>query len=337
MKINIFDKKIIFFIFRYKYRRLALNNLLKMNKMSDYYLINLSGPYLYWIGYLIYKINLFKKFKFISCDGWPFLSNEKNSINVWFGGTDLKIPENYKKHQNNYITAGTIFTNNNKIIQFYPFMVKKVREYRNPKIIIALTYKAVEDPFIIRIWNTNKNKILKDLTILELESFWNNIDFETADIKKKQKIYIGIKSLLRIELLKVIAKNFSDKSIIIGNDLKEFFSNSLESNFSYNYLKKIYEGNICLDFLAKDGDQLLYPRSIEILESGGILFQIRTNKSKKLFEKYDEDLTFNTPGEMCEKLKNLIYHNELKIFNDFFIQKFNKNNLNQNTLKNIFE
>ena len=77
-------KKIIFFIFRYKFRRQALNNLLTLSTVGNYRIVNLSGPFISIIGLLIYKLNLSKNFKFISCDGWPHLSNINNSINVWF-------------------------------------------------------------------------------------------------------------------------------------------------------------------------------------------------------------------------------------------------------------
>ena len=59
-------------------------------------------------------------------------------------------------------------------------------------------------------------------------------------------------------------------------------------------MKSFYDGNICLDFLAKDGDQLLYPRSIEILESGGVLFQIETENSKEAHKK----VVFMKPSEI---------------------------------------
>ena len=90
-------------------------------------------------------------------------------------------------------------------------------------------------------------------------------------------------------------------------------------------------------FLAKDGDQLLYPRSIEILESGGVLFQIETENSKELFGKYKDNLSFNSISEMTTKLENLLKNNkELEIFNDFFIKKFNSTNYNEKSFNKIF-
>ena len=172
--------------------------------------------------------------------------------------------------------------------------------------------------------------------LLENKEFWNSIVTENLDLKKKHFIYTSIKSLVRIELLKIIKFKFKDLSIFIGDDLKRYFPDALNSEFKYGYLKNLYDGNICLDFLAKDGDQLLYPRSIEILENGGTLFQIETNNSKKLFEKYKDNLTFNSSDEMTKKLEDLIRNKELNIFNDFFIKKFNLTNYNQKTFKNIF-
>ncbi len=328
--------KFIFIINRYKFRRLAFNNFIKIKIINGYRIVDLSGPLLSWLGYLIYKINFSKKFKFMSCDGWPFLSEEKNSINLWFGGTVLKIPEAYKKYNNNYVTASTLFTHTNKVIQFYPYKIKERKNFVNPKIIIALSCKIVEDPKVLEIWTKNKKKILENLLLLENEEFWNSIVTENFDLKKKHFIYTAIKSLVRIELLKIIKFKFKDLSIFIGDDLKRYFPDALNSEFKYGYLKNLYDGNICLDFLAKDGDQLLYPRSIEILENGGTLFQIETNNSKKLFEKYKDNLTFNSSDEMTKKLEDLIRNKELNIFNDFFIKKFNLTNYNQKTFKNIF-
>jgi hypothetical protein len=328
--------KFIFIINRYKYRKLAFNNFLKIKTLNNYRIIDLSGPFFSWLGYLIYKLNLSDKFKFISCDGWPFLSNEKNSINIWFGGTYLKIPETLQKYKNNYVTARTVFTNYSNVIQFYPCKIKKMINKKNTKIIIALSCKDVEDPFVLKIWNENKNKILNNFLLLETEKFWSNIGLNDLDNKKRHAIYIDIKSLVRIELLRIIKNAFNDLCIFIGNDLKKHFPDALSTKFEESYLKNLYDGNICIDFLAKDGDQLLYPRSIEIIESGGVLFQIETENSDKLFEKFKNKLTFNTSSEMTTKLENLIKNDkQLKTFNEFFINKFNFENYNEKSFKNI--
>ena len=329
--------KIIFFIFRYKFRRLALNNFIKINNSENYKFVDLSGPYLSWIGFLIYKLNLSKKIRFISCDGLPFLKNEKNSVNLWFGGTKDKVPKNYFSYENNYVTASTLFTQTEKLVQFYPFKIKKRKKINDPKIIIALSCKEIDDPVALKIWSKNKDKILENLLLIEDENFWRTLKLQSLEIKKKQSIYICIKTLARLELLKIVKNTFKNKCVIIGNDLKKYFPDVHKSVFKYNYLKNFYDGNICLDFLAKDGEQALYPRSIEIIENGGILFQIKTKNSKKIFEKYENILTFNSAKEMISKLENLVSNEKIQIFNDFFVKKFNTYNFNESTLKDILK
>ena len=328
--------KFIFIINRYRYRKLAFNNFLKIKSINGYRIINLSGPFISWLGYLLYKFNFSNKFKFISCDGWPFLSNEKNSVNIWFGGTILKIPKTLSNYKNNYVTASTLFTKTNKHIQFYPFKIKERKNILCPKIIIALSFDHVNNPFVLDFWNKNKKKILSNLSILENEKFWKSAKINDLDMKKKHSFYISIKSLLRIELISIIKKKFKNLCVVIGNDMKSYFPDALSSNFKHGYLKNLYDGNICLDFLAKDGDQILYPRSIEILENGGTLFQVEGIHSRKLFEKYKDDLTFNSSDEMIEKLERLTKHEQLNIFNNFFKKKFNTINYNQKTFKKIF-
>ena len=70
-------KKFIFIIFKRRYRNIAMNNFLYSKKIGTYRIVNLSGLILSYIGYFIYKLNLSKNFKFISCDATPFLENER--------------------------------------------------------------------------------------------------------------------------------------------------------------------------------------------------------------------------------------------------------------------
>ena len=56
------------------------------------------------------------------------------------------------------------------------------------------------------------------------------------------------------------------------NDIK-----IMDPIFNLNKVNKIYKGNLCLDTGSIMGSRSLYPRSIQILESGGLL---NTNKTK---------------------------------------------------------
>lgn len=98
--------KYLIFIFKRRFRQRSLNNFLKLKKIRDIRIINLSGPVLSYFGMFLYFILRNEKFSFISCDGLFFLKREKNAINFWMGGTTQKIPEifrnfkNKKKHGN---------------------------------------------------------------------------------------------------------------------------------------------------------------------------------------------------------------------------------------------
>ena len=77
--------KYLIFIFKHRFRKSSLNNLLKCKKIKTTKIIDLSGPFLYFFGKILYFFIRSKKVVFISCDGLDFLSRESNCINFWMG------------------------------------------------------------------------------------------------------------------------------------------------------------------------------------------------------------------------------------------------------------
>ena len=74
-----------------------------------------------------------KIFKCISVDGLPLISDIEDGINVWFGGTSLKIPSKYRNLKNNYVNMRGVFDlnkNTEKIFQIYPIISKKKNNKR---------------------------------------------------------------------------------------------------------------------------------------------------------------------------------------------------------------
>jgi hypothetical protein len=332
--------KIIFLIFKSKYRKVALNNFLYSKKIGPYRIVNLSGVILSYIGYLIYKLDISKNFKFISCDGSPFLKNEQNAMNIWFGGTNYKLSDDlismgldeYKLHKNNFLVAASIFTERQKFIQFYPCnLIEKVK-FNNPKIVIALKITHTSSEEVKLIWENKKTLLTENLSLIDNEKFW---DFVKGDNEKKQKIYIGIKNLLRIHLVKKIKEKFKHKCILVGTEWKSIFEDSLESNFDPNFIKKIYRGNICVDFLPKDGDEVLNTRSIGIIESGGILIQVRNFNSDIFFPELSNLITFNTEKELLNLLEKKLSSHDLGNLYQIFLDKYKKN-FNEKTCEKIF-
>ena len=326
-------KKFIFIIFKRRYRKIAMNNFLYSKKIGTYRIVNLSGLILSYIGYFIYKLNLSKNFKFISCDATPFLENERNSLNIWFGGTNYKIQDAYKSYKNNFVVTASIFTERQNFIQFYPCELIKKVTFNNPKIAIVMKVTNKSSEEVKLIWERKKTLLTENLSLVDNEKFW---DFLKGDNKKKQSIYIGIKNLLRIYLVKKIKEKFKDKCIIVGTEWKDIFEDSLETNFDLNFMKKIYKGNICVDFLPKDGDEVLNTRSIGIIENGGILLQAKNYNSDIFFQELSNLITFNSERELLDLLEKRLFSQDLSNLYEMFLNKFQNKNLNEKTCEKIF-
>ena len=125
--------KIIFLVFRNKYRYSSLANFGKSKRYGNVLLISLGGRFKVFIGKILYYLKLGK---FISIDGDPFFENNKTSINLWFGGSSFKITKKYKGFSNNYVNINNpVIYKEKKIFQIYPIIKRQSQINRNPSII----------------------------------------------------------------------------------------------------------------------------------------------------------------------------------------------------------
>ena len=326
--------KYLIFIFKHRFRRNSLNNILKCKKINQTYIIDLSGPLLYLFGKFLYFFIKSRKVVFISCDGLDFLERETNSINLWFGGTSEKIQERYRKFKNNFVMGSTIFTDDTKILTFYPTLINKNKLNFDFKFVYISENKEITNNKSIKIWEEYKNTILDNLDLIDKKYFWKNI----VDEKKEpvQKIYIDIKSLIRLELVKELIKILDDRLILIGSNWKSIYSKALPSNYSNKYIESIYRGNICLDFGSKNSDKCIYPRTSKIIESGGLLFQSIHSDSKDIFKELFEKTCFTSVEDMKEKIFFFIKNSNQT--NEFLVKQqnnFENEELNYKTFKKI--
>ena len=150
--------KYLIFIFKHRFRKNSLNNILKCKKIRQTYIIDLSGPFLYFLGKILYFFIRSKKVVFISCDGLDFLKRESNSINFWMGGTSEKIIEKYRKFENNFVAASTIFTDSSKILTFYPISIIKDKFNSDFKFVYISENKKITNIKSLKIWENIKIK-----------------------------------------------------------------------------------------------------------------------------------------------------------------------------------
>ena len=292
--------KYLIFIFKHKFRKNSLNNILRCKKIKDIHIIDLSGPYFYFLGKILYFFIRSKKVVFISCDGLDFLKRESNSINFWMGGTSNKIPEKYRNFKNNFVAASTIFTDEAKLLTFYPTLIKNKKMNKDFKFIYISENKKIELPQSLSIWKTFNKKILEKLDIINNKEFWNNIaDFNSL---VSQQIYIDIKSLIRIRLLEELTNKLNNKLILVGSNWQKLYPNALKDNYSNKFSEEMYRGNVCIDFGSKNSEKSIYPRTCKIIESGGILFQSKQQDSKNIFKELFDVTCFKSLNDMSEKV-----------------------------------
>ena len=331
--------KFFFFVFKYNFRRTSFNNFIKIKNIKNFRVYDLSGPLKYYlfgkmIIFLIQKFHLFfKNCVLVSCDGEPILF--KNSINLWFGGTSYKVPQKFKMLKNNSHVFENFKKKEQNLIKFYPHDMNKFHYRKEPKAIFIGDFTDCKYGIINKIWNLEKKNIFKNFKIIDKKFFWAKYNLDKN--KKTQAYYIALKDLLRLNLIIELNKELKNDLIIVGNKWKPFIKSSLKSNYDPNYSKSLYNGNICLDFGTKWGNNCLYPRSLNIIESGGLLLQSLQSDTKKIFHKTHKDISYNSFNELLKKIKSIL-NNNLKIRNLYNNQykNFNNEKLNFKTLQKIF-
>ena len=326
--------KYLIFVFKHRFRQNSLNNFLKSKKIKDFKIINFSGPLLSILGKFLYLIIRSKNIIFISCDGLDFLKREQNAINFWMGGTSNKIPEKYRNFRNNFVAANTIFTDESKVLTFYPILIKNNKMNKNFKFVYISENKKIELSQSLSIWEMFKKKILERLDIINDKKFWEDIIDTNPFIS--QQIYIDIKSLIRIRLLEELNDKLKDKLILVGSNWQKLYPNALKDNYSNKFTEEMYKGNVCIDFGSKNSEKSIYPRTCKIIESGGILFQSKQQDSKNIFGELFDVTCFKSLNDMNKKvdyfLKNPNILDEI-----LFKQKknFENEDFNYKTLKKL--
>ena len=292
--------KYLIFIFKRRFRQKTLNNFLSIKKIKNVRVLNFSGPILYFLGKLLYFFFKSKKIIFISCDGLDYLYRESNSINLWMGGTTNKIPNEYKKYKNNFVSASSLFTDESKLLTFFPTNINQSKMNNEYKFIYISENKKVENENSLKIWEENKDQILNDLSLVDNIEFWKKI----IDINDEngQRFYIDIKSLIRSELVQVLINTLKDRFILVGTNWKKQYPNALENNYSNKFIENLYRGNICIDFGSKNSEKCIYPRSCKIIESGGLLFQCINKDSAEIFKNLLNKTCFVSLQDMKEKI-----------------------------------
>jgi hypothetical protein len=332
--------RLIFFSFRANYRKMMFNNFLCNKVYGKYVVINLGGPFKHYIAKFLIFLGIGRG---ISCDGDPLISKISKGINFW-SRNSLHIPEEEKKLNNCFTAIRNNHIVQNDIFQLYPIKSLKSELTTNPKIIFISRIDINTTPEEKKIWDKNKEQLLKNFDLIDDVNYWSQNILNSKDEMKKYTLYVKLKLLLRFEIVKSLKNRFGDQMQIIGNDWKEFSFQSLPSpaigskEYNVKDIYNIYKGNICLDLGSLVGSISLYHRSIQIIEAGGLIIQSKQHDSKKLWGDLYGKLIFNNINDATNLIERLLNDQDFsssltnKIYN-----KFNKSeDLIEKSLDRVF-
>tara|TARA_Y100000591_G_C21834677_1_gene701725 strand:+ start:178 stop:1167 length:990 start_codon:yes stop_codon:yes gene_type:complete len=328
--------QLIFFSFKHRYRRKELNNLLRNSIYGKYILLNLSGPIKNIFAKLLILLRIGKT---ISCDGRPVINDKSRGINLWMRGTNLDIPKELKELNNNYETISNPFIKDQQIFNLFPTKIEK-KEINNDFNIIHMSRVDIQtNNEENEIWTKYKKELLGNFSLIENKIFLNEILNKYDEDKKKFELYKKIKLLIRFEIIKNLKNSFGDKINLFGDDWSQFYANSKPSEFNTKKISSIYSGNIGLDLGSLAGTTSLYPRSIQIIESGGLILQSVQHDTKKIWGNLANKISFNNSADLnkiANKLLNSkVYCNEL-LKEIFEIFKYSNKSI-ENNLESIFK
>ncbi len=331
--------KYFIFVHRHRFRNRVLNNFLKIKKIDNYKVLNLSGVLRFFLFGLpfIFLISLFKNFfnnfVLISCDGRPQLIF--NGVNFWFGGTSYKVPEEYKNYKNNCFFFENFSKKEENLINLYPYKPLYIKKFNSPKIVFVGGFNILKDNIVDAIWDKEKNNIFNEFSIIDNFKFWDK--YKLSDNSRLQYYYIQLKERIRFNSIIEINKILIDDFILVGTCWKKNIPSAKDDEFDIKKVRKLYSGNICLDFGSKWGSNFIYPRSTEIIENGGLLLQAKQINLPEEISNLGIITEFNSISEFEVISRHLL--NDINYLNQRYkkqFEYFNNNNLNYITLKKIY-
>ncbi len=332
-------RKLIFLVFRNNYRSAALGNFGKSAKYDDILLISLGGRIKSILGKILF---FFKVGKFISIDGDPVLTDKNLSVNLWYTGTSLKISKQFRHLKNNFVNMNNpVISKEQNLFQIYPIIKKK--QNINKKIKIIFMGKIFFQPGNSKLINSevlkkNQKKIINDFSLIDNKTFWSGLDY-TKDDALRFENYKVFKTYLREQIILEINKNFKKYFFVYGEDKKNIGLEFLKPTYNLNKIKEIYKGNICIDTGSILGSLSLHPRSIQIIESGGLIIQSKQEDAKLIWGSMSEKVVFNNTNILIEELeKYLTNPKKCNETLEMIFQNFSdsKNKIKKNLSKLLF-
>ena len=164
--------------------------------------------------------------------------------------------------------------------------------------------------------------MMENFSLIDSKIFWEKIYIKENNELKKYLLYKKFKLLLRFEIIKNIKVMFDKNLHLIGDDWNLFSINSSPSNYNVKQIKKLYEGNICLDLGSMLGSVSLYSRSNQIIESGGLIIQSYQSDANEIWRDLKDKILFKNLSDLTSLINKLLSD---KGYCSFLLKKISNN------------
>lgn len=232
-----------------------------------------------------------------------------NSCRLWWN-TPLEIPSRIYQENNFAVIKNPIAEM--KSFDFFPILevqTQGVRDFKNRVVYIGELSPPIED-FSHNLWKVFRDQLMLDLSLIRKKEFWEMLDLEDED---KFKAYIDLQNCIRLASIQRINHDLRKYLTVIGSGWENSGFESQINVQQRHQRKSLYRGSVCLDLGSKSGSNSLYQRSIEVIESGGILLQSTHPDSVEVYGKELASLiTFTSILEMNTKIKKTLESDDLK-------------------------
>ena len=182
------------------------------------------------------------------------------------------------------------------------------------------------------------DEIINNFSLIDDYKFWNKMN-NPQDNMLKFENYKILKTYLREQIILSVKRKFKNYFSIYGEDNKQIGIDFSKPIYDEKKIKKIYKGNICIDTGSILGSLSLHPRSIQIIESGGLLIQAKQHDSDTIWGELSERVVFNNLNSLVETLEKYLLDTKMceETLNMLF-EKFkdSKKRISINLKKSLF-
>ena len=200
--------------------------------------------------------------------------------------------------------SNPIIEKEKKIFQIFPIIQNGNQIRKDRKIIFIgkiFSQPKKDDLLSLEELRDCKDNLLNDFSSVDNLKFWEKFEKQPNDLIKFENYRI-LKTYLREKVIIEINKNFKNNFLIYGQNMKDNKIKFMNPIFNLEKVKEIYKGNLCIDTGSIMGSLSLYPRSIQILESGGLLIQTKQFDSNFIWGNLSEKVISNDIENLLSNL-----------------------------------